>query len=85
VKRLLDEGSKVKISVIFRGREITHPEVGMNVLKTVAEELADDALLEKAPSMEGRSLTMIVAPPVNRSRNLAQTVEEVKEPAVAEA
>ncbi len=62
VRRLLGEGSKVKVSVMFRGREITHPEVGMGVLKAVAEDLADDALVEKAPSFEGRFLTMILTP-----------------------
>ncbi len=62
VKRLLDEGAKVKLSVMFRGREITHPEMGMAVLKLVAADLADDALMEKPPSMEGRFLTMILSP-----------------------
>ena len=67
VRRLLAEGSKVKISVMFRGREITHPEVGMGVLKAVAEELTDDALVEKAPSFEGRFLTMILTPAKGRT------------------
>jgi len=62
VKRLLSEGSKVKVSVMFRGREITHPEIGMNVLKTVAQDLVEDALMEKPPSFEGRFLTMILVP-----------------------
>ena len=62
VRRLLGEGSKVKVSVMFRGREITHPEVGMAVLKLVADDLVDDALMEKTPSFEGRYLTMILAP-----------------------
>ena len=62
VRRLLGEGSKVKVSVMFRGREITHPEVGMQVLKKVAEDLVDDALLERRPTFEGRFLAMILAP-----------------------
>ena len=62
VKRLLDQGSKVKVSIMFRGREITHPEVGMALLKTVADDLIDDAMLEKAPGFEGRWLTMVLAP-----------------------
>ena len=49
VKRLLDEGSKVRVSVSFRAREITHPEFGMAVLRRVAEELVDDAEMEKTP------------------------------------
>ena len=62
VKRLLDGGAKVKVSVMFRGREITHPEVGMAILKSVAEDLVNDALMEKTPSFEGRFLTMVLAP-----------------------
>ena len=62
VKRLLDEGSKVRVSVLFRGREITHPEVGMGILKLVAEDLVEDAMMEKPPSFEGRFLVMILTP-----------------------
>ena len=62
VKRLLTEGSKVRVSVMFRGREVQHPQIGMALLKNVAEDLQEDALLEKAPSFEGRFLAMILAP-----------------------
>ena len=62
VKRLLTEGSKVRVSVMFRGREVQHPQIGMALLKYVAEDLQEDALLEKAPSFEGRFLAMILAP-----------------------
>lgn len=62
VRRLLGQGSKVRVSVRFRGREITHPEIGMTLLRRVAESLVDDAGMEKPPSFEGRSLTMILAP-----------------------
>ena len=53
VKRLLDQGSKVKVIVMFRGREIAHPELGMTLLRLVAEDLADDARLERPPGFEG--------------------------------
>ena len=62
IKRLLGEGAKVRVSVMFRGREITHPEIGMEVLRSVAEDLVDDATMEKPPSFEGRFLTMILGP-----------------------
>jgi len=75
VKRLLGEGSKVKVSVMFRGREITHPEIGMAVLRLVAEDLVEDALMEKAPSFEGRFLTMILAPGDGTRRKTAPTPE----------
>ena len=47
---------------MFRGREITHPEVGMEVLKLVAKDLGEDALVEKPPAFEGRFLTMVLVP-----------------------
>ena len=71
VRRLLEQGAKVKVSVMFRGREITHPEVGMAVLKAVAEDLADDAMMEKRPSFEGRFLSMILTPPAGSQRGRA--------------
>jgi translation initiation factor IF-3 len=80
VKRLLGQGAKVKISVMFRGREITHPEVGMSVLKAVADELTEDALVEKAPSFEGRFLTMILMPAKNKP---APTKNAESEPSMA--
>lgn len=62
VKRLLGQGSKVKVSVIFRGREMQHPQIGMELLKLVAEDLIEDAMLDKAPGFEGRFLSMILSP-----------------------
>ncbi len=82
VKRLLGEGAKVKVSVMFRGREITHPEVGMAVLKAVADDLGEDVLVEKTPSFEGRFLTMIINSAGPSSRKRAKE-EEAK--AVAKA
>ena len=62
VKRLMSQGSKVKVSIIFRGREMQHPQIGMDLLKIVAEDLGEDAVLDKAPSFEGRFLAMVLAP-----------------------
>lgn len=62
VKRLLTQGSKVKVSVMFRGREMQHPHIGMALLKNVAEDLQEDAMLDKAPGFEGRFLSMILSP-----------------------
>ena len=69
VKRLLTEGSKVRVSVMFRGREVQHPQIGMALLKNVAEDLQEDALMEKAPSFEGRFLAMILAPSPSLKKN----------------
>jgi len=62
VKKLLEEGDKVKIRVLFRGREVTHPDLGKKLLDEVAKELEGVAIVEKAPSLDMRSMEMIVAP-----------------------
>ncbi len=62
VKRLLGEGNKVKVSVMFRGREIAHPELAVNLLRRVHDGLKDDSKLEQAPNLEGRFMSIILAP-----------------------
>jgi len=62
VKKLLEEGDKVRVKVLFRGREVTHPEVGRALLEMVARELDGIATVEKAPSMDVRTMDMILAP-----------------------
>ncbi len=62
VKRFLDEGNKVKISMLFRGREIAHPEFGKEVLNRFIEEVKDLTVIEQAPRLEGRNMVMILAP-----------------------
>jgi translation initiation factor IF-3 len=61
-RRFLAEGAKVKVRVLFRGREITHPEIGREVLSKVAVELQDVAVVEQEPGMEGRTMLMLLAP-----------------------
>jgi len=61
-RRFLEDGDKVKISIMFRGREITHTELGMGMLKRVQEELKDVATVESPPRLEGRNMSMLVAP-----------------------
>ncbi len=60
-RRWLNEGMKVRVTVRFRGREITYPELALEDLKEVAEELADVAIVEQAPSMEGKVMTMVLS------------------------
>jgi len=62
VKRFLDEGNKVKISILFRGREIAHPEFGKEMLNRFVEELKDIMVIEQFPRLEGRNMVMIMAP-----------------------
>ena len=61
-QRLLGEGSKVKVTIMFRGRELTHPELGEDLLKKMADKLADISIVEKKAKLEGRNMIMIVAP-----------------------
>jgi translation initiation factor IF-3 len=60
--KFLKEGDKVKFTIIFRSREITHPEFARRSLQRIAETAQDIATTEKAPSMEGRTMIMILAP-----------------------
>jgi len=61
-RRFLEEGNKVKVSLMFRGRQITHPELGQQVVARVAESLTDLAKVETAAKLEGKQLTMILTP-----------------------
>lgn len=62
IRKLLAEGDKVKVSVLFRGREIVHPDLGKEMLDNVASELQDVATVEKAPAMDARRMVMILNP-----------------------
>ena len=62
VERFLRHKDKVKITIMFRGREVTHPERGTALLERLAEELVDLAVVEQAPSQDGRNMTMMLAP-----------------------
>jgi translation initiation factor IF-3 len=61
-RRWLLEGKKVLARIRFRGREITYPEIALDDLKKIAEELADVGIVELAPRMEGRTMFMVLAP-----------------------
>ncbi len=58
----LEEGNKVKVRIRFRGREITYPEVAIEQLEEIANELIDVAAVEQAPQLDGRTMLMILAP-----------------------
>jgi translation initiation factor IF-3 len=62
VRRFLEEGNKVRLAVVFRGREITHPQTGMAVLNRVVDMCNDIATVEATPNMEGRRMIMVIAP-----------------------
>jgi translation initiation factor IF-3 len=62
VERFLGEGSKVKLTIMFRGREMAHPELGRKILERVAERVAEIAVVESAPKQDGRNMTMVLNP-----------------------
>lgn len=66
IREFLDEGNKVKLTVRFRGREITHPETAERQLGAITEMITDVAVVEQRPRMEARTMTAIVAPKVKR-------------------
>ena len=74
-RKLLEEGDKVKIFVIFRGREITHPELGLKILRKAADHLKDIAVLDGTPSTEGRIMSLVLSP---------TSTKQAKKPAVEE-
>ncbi|MBO4883857.1 MAG: translation initiation factor IF-3 [Clostridia bacterium] len=61
-QKFLKEGNKVKVSIRFRGRQIAHSEIGLDVMKDFAERCKDCAVVERKPIMEGRNMTMVLAP-----------------------
>ncbi len=82
-QRLLQEGDKVKVSVLFRGREMSHPELGRNLLARVAADLKGDGLLERPVEMEGRNMHIIIAPNAPKFPKVSE--EKEQEPSFAKA
>ena len=62
MRRFLDDGDKVKVTLRFRGRELAHQELGMRVLERVQTDLEEESKVEQFPKMEGRQMTMVIAP-----------------------
>lgn len=65
-RRFLEEGNKAKVTLVFRGREITHMDIGRAVIQRFAAELEDVAVIESQPRVDGRNMFMIVAPKVKK-------------------
>ena len=71
--RFLEEGNKVKVTIMFRGREMSHQELGRDVLHRVAEELKDLVAIERDAKLEGKNMIMILAPKVSAKAPKAKT------------
>ena len=60
IRKFLQEGNKVKVLIFFRGREITHPDLGVDILNKVAAEVEDIGVIEQRPRLEGRKMSMVI-------------------------
>ena len=76
VVRFLKGGDKVKITIMFRGREQSRPELGVNLLRQLAEDVSADGVVEQAPRLEGRNMHMVLAP--TRKKSEARAEEAVQ-------
>jgi len=74
----LEKGMKVKVTIRFRGREVTYPEIALEDLREIAEELSDVSTIETAPSMEGRAMNLILAPLAEKPKTTPKAKEEPK-------
>jgi translation initiation factor IF-3 len=85
IKRFLDEGDKVKVTLRFRGREITHQELGMDLLNRIRDELKDLIIVEQFPKLEGRQMVMMIAPGKKKPAAKPQVAQAATAKADAEA
>lgn len=85
VVRFLKAGDKVKITIMFRGREQSRPELGFNLLRQLAEDVIEDGVIEQAPRQEGRNMHMVLAPTRKKSEARAQGAAEKQRKAAERA
>jgi translation initiation factor IF-3 len=76
IKRFLEDGDKCKITLRFRGREITHQEIGLALLQRMRDELADLIVVEQFPKLEGRQMIMMIAPGRKKSGGVQKLQSE---------
>lgn len=75
-RRWLGEGMKVRVTIRFRGREITYPELALEDLREIAQELSDIAVIEQAPALEGRTMGMLLSPSKASVKKKGETGEK---------
>ncbi len=78
VRRFLDEGHKVKVTVMFRGREVIHPDLGKRILDRIAEQIEGVAKIETEGRLDGRNMVMVLAPD-KRARQSSEAKHNVEE------
>ncbi len=87
VEEFLKEGSKVKVTIMFRGREMQHPELGARILENVADTVAEVGHIEVYPEQEGRNMTMVLGPgkATQKQREIVEKLQtEVTEEEISE-
>ncbi|MCL2024236.1 MAG: translation initiation factor IF-3 [Coriobacteriia bacterium] len=85
ILRFLDAGAKVKVTIMFRGREMAYPELGLRVLERLADDLEGIAVIENQPKLEGRNMHMLITPVKERSSKERPKAKEASEKASKEA
>ncbi|MEE9399656.1 MAG: translation initiation factor IF-3 [Dehalococcoidales bacterium] len=75
-RKLLADGAKVKITIMFRGREITHPEIGWKLLQRMSETLKETATLERHAVLEGKRMNIILAPITTQKTKIKEEIKE---------
>ena len=75
-RKLLGEGDKVKVTIMFRGREITHPEIGWKLLQRMAESLKGAASIDRQPLMEGKRMSVILSPVATQKTKVKEEIKE---------
>ena len=78
-RKLLEGGDRVKVTVMFRGREITHPEIGRRLLERMAESLKEAASVERQALMDGRRMAMILSPVAIQKASVKEEVKKVQD------
>ena len=80
VGEFLGEGHKVKVTIMFRGREVAHPELGMKILNRIAEIIGANAKIEAAPKLDGRNMVMVLAPDKKAQTAAAKAARHADDP-----
>jgi translation initiation factor IF-3 len=80
VERFLREGDKVKVTMRFRGREVTHPEIGREILMRLSDSVEDYGVIESMPKLEGRQMTMVLAPAKRQPVAYEDAAAEAEQP-----
>ena len=78
-RQLLEEGDKVKVTMMFRGREITHPELGYKLLQRMADTVQEIASIDRKPAMEGRRMNIILVPGATQKTKTKETTNAKNE------